>query len=209
MPLFSYNLNIPDAPNNPSSDQPLMKTNTNNIDAIIDEDHYSFDEANGGLHRQVRMPVSGVIPAGVIAASGTLYTKTSGEGTLFYTPDTTGDEYQLTRTITASTAQFSTNAAYGTPPAGFTQIGGWTFLPGGMLMQYGFFGKAGALGSSGQVQFPVTWTTGAYSINLTLYRTSGDQSLTLDSGTAPTTTTFNFKSSSSGSEGLYWTAIGV
>ena len=167
MPLYSYNLNIPDAPNNPSSDQPLMKTNTNNIDAIIDEDHYSFDEANGGLHRQVRMPVSGVIPAGVIAASGTLYTKTSGEGTLFYTPDTTGDEYQLTRTITASFAEFGTNTNYSG-----TLNGGWTFLPGGLLLQYGLAISSGTALPNTTVTLPVTMTNNAYSVNCTILTTA-------------------------------------
>jgi len=218
MVLYAYNRDIPDAPNDPSADQPLMKTNFNNIDSIIDEDHFSFDENNGGLHRQVRMPLRGgspgTIPPGLVAGEGTLYTKTvtsTGvltETGLFYTPDNSTNEYQLTRTITAEITEFGTNIAYGTPPATFTQTGGWTFLPGGLLMQYGFFGKVGALGSSGQVQFPVQWSTGAFSITMTLYRSSGDQSLTLDSGTPPTTTTFNFKSSSAGSNGLYWTAIG-
>ncbi len=218
MPLYAYNRDIPDAPNNPSADQPLMKTNTNNIDNIIDEDHFSFDENNGGLHRQVRLPLRGgspgTIPPGLVAGEGTLYTKTvtsTGiltETGLFYTPDNSSDEYQLTRTITADFAELGTNAAYGTPPATFTQTGGWTFLPGGMLMQYGFFGKTGATGTSGQVQFPVQWSTGAFSIQLTLYRNSGNQTLSLDSAIVPTTTTFNFLTSSSGSDGIYWTAIG-
>lgn len=166
MPLYSYNLNIPDAPNDPSSDQPLMKTNTNNIDAIIDEDHYSFDEANGGLHRQVRIPVSGAIPGGLIASSGTLYTKTSVEGTLFYSPDTTGDEYQLTRTITASFAEFGTNTNYSG-----TLNGGWTFLPGGLLLQYGLATSSGTALPNTIVTLPVTMTNSAYSVNCTILTT--------------------------------------
>jgi hypothetical protein len=50
MPNFVYNRDIPDAPNNPSDDQPDMKDNTNSTDDLIDEDHYSFNDNNGGLH---------------------------------------------------------------------------------------------------------------------------------------------------------------
>ena len=205
MPLYTYNRDIPAAANNPSSDQPLMQTNTNHIDDIIDEDHYSFDESNGGLHRQVRMPV-GTIPT-VASGSGALYTKSSTGSQLFYTPDNGGNEYQMTRCISASFTTFSTNTSYGAPPATFTQTGGWTYLPGGMLLQYGFYGKTGALGSSGTIQFPVTFSTGCYSVTTSLSRSSsGDQSLTVNS---ITTSSFLFKSSSSGSDGVYWQAIGV
>lgn len=211
MPLFAYNRNIPDGPNNPSADQPLMQINTNSTDDLIDVDHYSFDEANGGLHRQVQMPVLGSIPVGLIPSSGTIYTKTSTGSQLFYSPDNTGNEYQLTRANTTNFTSFSTNNAYGTPPATFTQQGGWTFLPGGMLLQYGFYGKTGALGTSGQVQFPIAFTNAPYSLTLVLIRSGAGSSpvVVLDNGTIPTTTTFNFVSSSGGSDGIYWTAIGV
>lgn len=53
---ISYNLNIPDAPNNPSDDQPLMQINTNALDTIIAIDHISFNTANGGNHQQVHLP---------------------------------------------------------------------------------------------------------------------------------------------------------
>lgn len=53
MSAISYNLNIPDGPNNPSDDQPLMKINTNAIDTILAVDHVSFNANNGGTHDQV------------------------------------------------------------------------------------------------------------------------------------------------------------
>lgn len=53
---ISYNNNIPDAPNNPSNDQPLMKTNTNAIDSILQVDHYSFNTTNfSGNHLQIHL----------------------------------------------------------------------------------------------------------------------------------------------------------
>jgi hypothetical protein len=184
----------------------------NNIDALaqtIAVDHIALDLGGQGKHKFVRMPVgASTIPASLVNGEGTLYTKTVGTSQLFYTPDDSGDEYQLTRTIAGSFSGFSTNIAYGTPPATFTQQGGWSFLPGGMLLQYGFYGKVGATGSSGTIQFPVTWTTGAFSIQLSIYRNSGNQTVSIDTGTAPTTTSFKFLTSSSGSNGIYWFAVG-
>ncbi len=52
MPI-PYNNNIPDAPNDPSADQPKMRTNTNSTDAIIAIDHYTFADAPAGQHKQV------------------------------------------------------------------------------------------------------------------------------------------------------------
>lgn len=47
---FSYNRDIPDGPNNPSRDQPLMKINTNATDDILAVNHISFNTPGGGQH---------------------------------------------------------------------------------------------------------------------------------------------------------------
>ena len=212
---FTFNNAIPAAGNNPSSDQPDMLQNNISNALIWDVDHYGFGVANGGTHLRVRMPFNppGAIPIGLIANEVTLYPKTaSGNSNLFFTNGNSGSEYQLTRASLTNFPKFATNLAYGTPPGTFTQIGGWTFLPGGMLMQYGFYGKAGATGSSGTIQFPFTFTTGAFSITMVAYRpdtNSGSGVLVIDSGTPPSTTGFNFRASTSGNDGIYWTAIGV
>ena len=154
-------------------------------------------------------------PPTTIASFGGLYCHSAGsvgsdsETNLWYSPDASGNPYQLTRTITGNFDTFGQNIAYGTPPGGFTQEGGWIFLSGGILMQYGFYGKSGASGSSGTIQFPVTFLNNPYSIQLSLYRNSGSQTITLNSGSPPSTSSFNFLASSSGSDGVYWTAIGV
>ena len=53
MTNFTAVQDIPDAPNNPSSDQPNMKTNTNSMISIWDVDHIGFNVSNGGTHEQV------------------------------------------------------------------------------------------------------------------------------------------------------------
>ena len=208
--MSTYNPLIPTGLVNLDTDYKNIQLNFQQADTSFGVNHTPFSVTpNNGKHKFVEMPISTVIPPGLAASEGTLYTKTASTvSELFYTPDTSTNEYQLTRTISASFSKFATNLAYGTPPAGFTQTGGWTFLPGGLLLQYGFFGKPLGIGSSGQVQFPVTWTTGAFSITLIAYRDSGSEFVVLNSTTPPTTTTFNYFASSNGSDGFFWQAIG-
>lgn len=200
MPFFNYNRDIPFEDNNPSVDQPNMKTNTNSTDDLINVDHYSFEQSLGGLHKQVQMPLSGgspgMLPPGLIANEGTLYTKTvpsaptlPDETGLFYTPDASTDEYQLTRTVHAKIATFSTNP-------------GWTFLPGGLLMQYGSVSVA--IGPSGtDVTFPVQFSTAVYSIQVTPVSTSPFP----DWGVTSVSTT-KFTARTSAAKTYYWVAIG-
>ncbi len=57
--MVAYNLGIPDGPNNPSNDQPKMKTNTDAIQTLISVDHVGFNTNGtapngvGGHHLQV------------------------------------------------------------------------------------------------------------------------------------------------------------
>lgn len=54
-----YNRDIPDGPNNPSQDQPKMKTNTNSIDNVLQIDHITFGDNQGGYHKTVHQPIVG------------------------------------------------------------------------------------------------------------------------------------------------------
>lgn len=51
--MVVYNRDIPATPNNPSNDQPLMKTNTNANDDIWAVDHVGFNSLVSGKHQQV------------------------------------------------------------------------------------------------------------------------------------------------------------
>lgn len=73
MPNFNYTNDIPDTPNDPSVDQPDMKINTNSIDSIINVDHYSFNLANGGWHKQITLPAQNV-PGVQANPTSTIYT---------------------------------------------------------------------------------------------------------------------------------------
>lgn len=217
---FTYTTGIPASGNNPSVDQPNMQTNTNSISSLIAVDHVGFNQAgNGGKHNQVRMPRHVSIPSGLAANEGTLYTKAalstipSTESQLFYSPDASGNEYCLSRCITSGITLFGGYAAYGAPPATFTQNGGWTFLPGaaggtGLIYNYGFYGKTGSTLTSGTIQFPQAFTaaTTPFIVNVSLLNATGNATIAVISST---NTGFSFHCSLANQNGIYWTAIGI
>ncbi len=200
---MSYTVPVPVSGQSLGNSRPIIAQNFATIQTIFDKNHVDFNASGGGKHKYVEIPVSVSIPAGLTASEGTLYTKTvSGASQLFYSPDTTSNEYQLTNTISAQFTKFSTNTAYAA-----SHTGGWTFLPGGMIMNYGRFTVSG---SSGTVTFALAFPSGSapYSLTISLQRSSGDQSLTIDSAIPPTSTGFKWLSSSAGSQYVYWMAIG-
>lgn len=158
---FPIDTTIPNAPNDPADDQPKIKDNFANINSLFNVNHYLPGSVNNGKHEKVEMPTAGTKPpSGLVASEATLYGKSAnGASQVFFTPDTTNDEYQLTRAITASFAKFSTNTAL----ASANGNGGWTFLPGGMLLQYGSFNP----NTSINVSFPISFTGTPYSVQLT------------------------------------------
>lgn len=210
MPLYIYTTNIPDANNDPSVDQGPMEVNTNSINSLIAEDHYGFNDASGGLHAKVRLPVLGAIPTGTGASIGTLYTKTAGESEVFFTPDVTANEYQLTRTITASFAKFGTNTALPGPTVG---TGGWTFLPGGLLLQWGLVNTIAASGTATTVTFPISFTGIPFSITIGSITAEGNSpganNQFVKDGTVSTSQFQIVNSSGSSARKIYYMAIGI
>lgn len=206
MPLFIYNRDIPDAPNNPSADQPDMKINTNSTDSLISVDHYSFNQNLGGLHKQVQMPNLAAIPIGLIANEGTVYVKSANTTSqLFYTNENSTNEYQLTRTSNADFSTFGNN--------GGVVDSGWTFLPGrssagGMLLQYGLTGVLTGTGNT-VITFPKAFTAAPFSVVVTMIRDSNDvDNAYVRSVATVTNTQFEIHNTSSANR-AYWMAIGV
>lgn len=120
MTNWVYTRDIPFASHNPSSDQPTMQTNTNSIDSLIEEDHYSFNDNNGGYHKVIRLPPQVANPAS-IAGIGQVFTKTiTGDEELFYESGL-GVIVQLTNVDAAPVAAGA----------------GRSFLPGGIVIEWG------------------------------------------------------------------------
>lgn len=181
-----------------------IRDNFTKLKTNSEVNHFTVNSANAGKHDFVQMPVRAV-PT-ILASEGALYTVADGSRSeLAYTRDATGNEYQLTSTL--SSANFT--SYFGIAPSGANN--GLTFLPGkvslgGLWLQYGQVTNPGA---SGSVTFSVPFSAAPYAIFLTLQRTSGDQSVTVSNSTPPTASGFNYLSSSSGSNVLYWMAIGL
>lgn len=153
MVLFPATKEIPDAPNNPSNDQPIMEINNNSMIDIWDVDHVGFNKNNGGYHTVIHGVSQGTWDP--VARTGAP-APTAGFGETFildYTPNTTGGtpDQQLF---------YRTGAGVGT--AGISQLtglnaqtDGWAYM-GGMLVQWGSVTGPGDF-STGTVNGTVTF----------------------------------------------------
>jgi hypothetical protein len=187
-----------------------IQGNFSTANTVIGINHYPFDDltANVGKHKFVDMPKLASVPT-IASGDGGLYTKTAGETNIFYTPDASGKEFQITRTISTATeqARFGTFTAMPGPPAGQTPNYGWTFLPGGLLFQYGTL--TGTIGTTGLITFPVPFTTGFYSLTISVQRnTPTDSRVSISTAIPPTATAFTYVITTTGATSLYWMAIG-
>jgi hypothetical protein len=118
---IAYNLGIPNAPNNPSTDQPNMLTNNNNIATYVAVDHVAFNTSGSGQHAQVTFNANNV--PSVPTAPPILFTNTvAGLPQLFFY---SGDTAHSTNQYIAGTT-------------------GSTFLLGGIILKWG----VGALSGS-------------------------------------------------------------
>jgi hypothetical protein len=187
-----------------------IRDNFTAIVADLGVNHVAINLADQGKHKFLQMPEQGSAPT-TAANEGGLYTKVGpspAQTQLFYRAESSGFEYQMTQTIAASTALFATDTNYIAPA---TTLGGWTFLPGGLLLQYGTIVPTSTPGFTA-VAYPVTFPSGnpAFCIQITATTTSsnGDQTASLRAGTSASTG-FSINTSSSGNVTLFnWIAIG-
>lgn len=141
---------IPTGLVNLDTDYQALQNNFRQLDISFGLNHIKFSVGpDNGKHTYVEMVNNVTIPAGLAANEVTLYTKTTSSVTdIFVTPDNSANEYQLTLSDSAHFASFGADINYSPPVTG--QNGGWTFLPGGLLLQYG-------TSTSGIVVFPIAF----------------------------------------------------
>lgn len=118
MPNFTYTTNIPAASHNPSADQPIMQTNTNSIDSLIQVDHYSFNDNNGGYHKQVNL-VNEANPGTPAGVGSVLFGKSN-------------EWHFQNASLGVNSIQMTNSAAF---PVAAAQ--GRSFLPGGIVIEWG------------------------------------------------------------------------
>lgn len=141
MPNYTYTRGIPNGPNNPSADQPIMQTNANSTDSILDIDLYGFNDNNGGLHQKSTYVVQGSdpVPVNTDGSQGIVYSKAvSGIAEIFINRYGSATPVQLTNGAVSITNN------------------GYTFLPGGLILQWGTV--TGTVAGN-PFAFPITFTT--------------------------------------------------
>ncbi len=223
---MTFDPNIPLPGDFLSDSQGDIKNNFTSINNSFGRNHTNFSVVtDAGKHKFIELlntdPV-GVAPIPpLILGEGSLYTKSNAvpESQLFYTPDNSGKEYQLTRTLDSQFVTFGDNVKNYTPEAGGGAVGneyeaGWTFLAGkspGLVLMYGRFLASGFLPASGTIKFPITVAV-VFSVQLTLIcqssGTTKERTLSFIH-TSDSTTQFKWNLDSAGTDyrGIYWQAI--
>ena len=188
-----------------------MRINTNVLRSTIAVDHLDVNEPNPGRHKWLRLvsqTASGAGGAPTTAANESLiYNRTSSKETVFRPPSTTAGT-NVDCAVFPDTFGSATDFDRLAKNVAITNgKGGWTFLPGVLLFQYGSKTNAG---SSGTITFPKAFTTEVYNIQLTLVKNGATSEVATVDTSAPgtTTTTFKYRTSASGTVDIYWTAIG-
>lgn len=194
-----YNINIPDGPNNPSVDQPKMKTNTNSLKTLIEVDHIGFGNNHGGYHNVIHQETQTNVNtiAGVnqlfSGVPGTLIV--NGNPTAFIPNNGDTQLYSLTgmgglQQLTGSSANFV-----------------WC---SGVLFQWGTFVPLFSLDT---ITFPIPFPTNILNIQMTLQFTTAviptGNSVIINNVISPTITQFSYASTATGAGVLInWFAIG-
>lgn len=163
-----FDANIPQPGDFLSESQQDLLSNFLSMETTYGINHVPFSQevTNRGKHKFVEMP-GDVLPT-TTANEGTLYTKTAASVTsLFYTPDNSAKEYQLTTTLDSHYSFFGKNAAY--TQAAVNYHGGYTFLPGAMIMQYGILDVNTSV-STYTILFPFNFPTALFNVTFSPIR---------------------------------------
>lgn len=188
-----------------SASRDVIRTNFNILQDRFDENHVNLDGgAGGGKHNFLQMPDQGTIPV-TASGEGGVYGTSDGDAVsqLYFRGEGNGSSYQLTKAtsgVDANILLFGTNTPYVADHAG-----GWTFLPGGLILQYG---RKTTPTASGTVTFPLAFPSGnnPFSIIVTNERTSA-RSANIDSS-AISDTSFDYFMETAGAVAINWIAIG-
>jgi hypothetical protein len=194
-----------------SVSQPLITGNFTYLHQNIGKDHNFSGTSNvsvsnpDGYHTNIHQQA--VSKPTNITGVNQLYVKTLPNGdTGLFSQSGSGVETQLT--ISNPGANFAGNVVY---LPGFT--GGWTSLPGGLILQYGLatINLTGTMSGATTVPFPITFTSASavFSIVVTgIQPNNNTNSLQIKTGSVTATNFIIENNSSAGQTQMYWTAIG-
>ena len=184
---MTYNPNVPAATQSLGETQLPIQINFANLNTAFSANHSALTTNTDGKHEFLQMPEQISVPA-TATDEGGVYTKVTDSVTcLFWRQESNGTEVQMT------TSQTPTDANPGT-----------TFLPGGLLMQFGSF--TATANTNTTVTFNVAFGTAPYSVVCQMNRNSSN----VDTIYAHTLTTIDFRArnTSNSNRTAYYIAIG-
>lgn len=215
---LSYYTGFPTNEDSLGGTQLKFFTNWETVKTFVDTNHYDFANTLAGNHKWVwygrqtaNFPDTSTPSNLAIATYAAADTATPVRTQLWFQPqnDATGaDAIQLTAG-NVTDAAFSTNTLYNTSN-NVENTGGWTFLPGNLLLQYG---RAHPTTSAAIfiITFPIAFSAIPYSI-LGEINKDGAVVTYRSSINATSTTGFTFNVDSTipigGNSAIFWTAIG-
>lgn len=207
---MSYS-NTPNTGDTLGSTRVPINTNFSLIQDAMSQDHFGMGTGVGiaGTHKVIHMVMQNVLTPGIFNTDATqtgIYTKQATTGNLFarspnHVDPLPAGEYQLTTFSDADIPSFGTIITTGLP--GHKRSSGWTFLPGGLVLQYG---SADLDGSPITISYPVTINTALFPAIITL----GGFIVNPTPGfSIATNTNTGFKLTyTNGGSTLYWMSIG-
>ncbi len=149
MPNYQFTRDIPVTNNDPSIDQPVITENTNSTDSILKVDLFGFNDNNGGTHQKSTyvVQVSDPVPVNTNGAQGIVYSKTVNSIA----------EIFVNRFGSATPVQLTSGAVS-------ISSTGYTFLPGGVIFQWGAINFASG---SSNVTFPIAFPNAFFGAQIT------------------------------------------
>ena len=159
--MIPYTVNIPAGSDIISISQPTLQTNCNGVNAWTLVDHFEFANAHAGMHKwlQFPTPLATALP-------------TTGNG---FFPTVVADKINLFTFLNATTGknelyiQSSTPTQDPTPiTASLKMTTGWSYLPSGMIIQWGTATTNGSVGNTGTgIPFAMIFPHMCFSVQLT------------------------------------------
>jgi hypothetical protein len=193
---FPINTGIPAAGNRPSADQPLIQANFANINSFLSVDHIAPGTNNtAGYHSQVHL-INEAAP-GIGFANSVLYSNIPAGDT---------KSWPFWQNSSGIFQMMGTNIG--------TVNNGQAFLPGGIIIKWGFSPLPG--GSTGSVTFSPPFPNNCFTVFTNFSAAAANTilaTITIANDlniTSPIKTGFGFKiqGTTGGSNGFYWLAIG-
>lgn len=151
--MSTYTTGIPGTGQSLNATRDLIQDNFTVLDDTVTVNHIAMNSTGAGKHKFLQMPDQGSAPTTAANESGFYGKAVSGVSNLFARSESDGSEYQLTSFADADIATLG------------AQNPGWTFLPGGILLQWGVMVVSSA--TSGIGTLARTMSAAPYSATLT------------------------------------------